>query len=413
MSSEDTTLSHSSENLVHIGEDIKELNKTPYVKDLLVKIDVLKKGILNERKKNSALSAQNQQLETEINSKEKEIRLLSKEKVDLENQLQLEKKKLAKKEESFLHMANAFGKSAAVNNTNKFGIPIPISNPLNFLNFNKKPSEEKDKDNEKDMINFINNNEKIDKLNDEIEKLKLENENYKKKYNDTQTSYDNLKNEFKTLIKTQSEKLFTAEESNKKLKTDNERLIKELENKTNLLIENEDKKQYFQKMVQEITEKKNSYHIQSQNCLNKCEKLVLENQTLRERLHQHQIDETILGEKLAEYKNVIIKINTKVQIYQVLKIGLFSNSRMDITFGQDKDNNYVMRIDDDSRRVELINMLDVDYFKQVANDKVEISYMYESKKKTITVIVEEIIIDQFMDAYKNFFAEAIKLNNFN
>ena len=413
MSSEDVQLSHSSENLVHIGEDTKELNKNPYVKDLLVKIDVLKKGILNERKKNSALSAQNQQLETEINSKEKEIRLLSKEKVDLENQLQLEKKKLAKKEESFLHMANAFGKSAAVNNTNKFGIPIPISNPLNFLNFNKKPSEEKDKDNEKDMIDFINNNEKIDKLNDEVEKLKLENENYKKKYNDTQTSYDNLKNEFKTLIKTQSEKLFTAEESNKKLKTDNERLIRELENKTNLLIEAEDKKQYFQKMVQEITEKKNSYHIQSQNCLNKCEKLVLENQTLRERLHQHQIDETILGEKLAEYKNVIIKINTKVQIYQVLKIGLFSNSRMDITFGQDKDNNYVMRIDDDSRRVELINMLDVDYFKQVAKDKVEISYMYESKKKTITVIVEEIIIDQFMDAYKNFFAEAIKLNNFN
>ena len=407
MSSEDT-LSHSSENLVRIGEDTKELNKNPYVKDLLVKIDVLKKGILNERKKNSALSAQNQQLETEINSKEKEIRLLIKEKLDLENQLQLEKKKLAKKEESFLHMANAFGKSAAVNNTNKFGIPIPISNPLNFLNFNKKQSEEKEKENENDMINFINNNEKIDKLNDEIEKLKLENENYKKKYNDTQTSYDNLKNEFKTLIKTQSEKLFTSEENNKKLKTDNERLIKELENKTNLLIESEDKKQYFQKLVQEITEKKNTYHIQSQNCLNKCEKLVLENQTLRERLHQHQIDETILGEKLAEYKNVIIKINTKVQIYQVLKIGLFSNSRMDITFGQDKDNNYVMRIDDDSRRVELINMLDVDYFKQVANDKVEISYMYESKKKTITVIVEEIIIDQFMDAYKNFFAEAIK-----
>lgn len=407
MSSEDT-LSHSSENLVHIGDDAKELNKNPYVKDLLVKIDVLKKGILNERKKNAALSAQNEQLETEINSKEKEIRLLSKEKVDLENQLQLEKKKLAKKEESFLHMANAFGKSAAVNNTNKFGIPIPISNPLNFLNFNKKQSEEKEKENENDMINFINNNEKIDKLNDEVEKLKLENENYKKKYNDTQTSYDNLKNEFKTLIKTQSEKLFTTEENNKKLKIDNERLIKELENKTNLLIDSEDKKQYFQKMVQEITEKKNSYHIQSQNCLNKCEKLVLENQTLRERLHQHQIDETILGEKLAEYKNVIIKINTKVQIYQVLKIGLFSNSRMDITFGQDKDNNYVMRIDDDSRRVELINMLDVDYFKQVANDKVEISYMYESKKKTITVIVEEIIIDQFMDAYKNFFSEAIK-----
>ena len=67
-----------------------------------------------------------------------------------------------------------------------------------------------------------------------------------------------------------------------------------------------------------------------------------------------------------------------------------------------------MRIDDDSKKVELVNMLDVDYFKQIGNDKVEISYMYESKKKTFTVIVEEIIIDQFMDAYKNFFSEAIK-----
>ena len=84
---------------------------------------------------------------------------------------------------------------------------------------------------------------------------------------------------------------------------------------------------------------------------------------------------------------------------------------MDITFGQDKDNNYVMRIDDDSRRVELINMLDVDYFKQVGEDRVEISYMFESKKKTFTVIVEELIIDQFMDAYKNFFTEAIKTQN--
>ena len=160
-------------------------------------------------------------------------------------------------------------------------------------------------------------------------------------------------------------------------------------------------------MVQEITEKKQLSHTITK--LFKCEKLVLENQTLRERLHQHQIDEIILGEKLAEYKNVIIKINTKVQIYQILKIvGLFSNSRMDITFGQDKDNNYVMRIDDDSKKVELVNMLDVDYFKQIGDDKVEISYMYESKKKTFTVIVEEIIIDQFMDAYKNFFSEAIK-----
>ena len=405
MSSEDT-ISGSSEKLPAVSEEAKELNKIPYVQDLLVKIDVLKKGILTERKKNSALSAQNEQLETEINSKENEIRRLCKEKLDLENQLQLEKKKLAKKEESFLHMANAFGKSAAVNHTNKFGIPLN----LGFLK-DKKKIDEKKIDNENDMKDFINNNEKIDKLNEEIDKLKMENENYKKKYNDTKMQNDNLKNEFKNLIKTQSEKLFKADENNKKYKIENEKIMNELELKNKLLLENDEKKRHFEGLIHELTENKKNLYIQLQNCLNKCEHLVLENQTFRERLHQHQIDETILGEKLAEYKNVIIKINTKVQIYQVLKVGLISNSRMDITFGQDKDNNYVMRIDDDSRRVELINMLDVDYFKQVGEDRVEISYMFESKKKTFTVIVEELIIDQFMDAYKNFFTEAIKTQN--
>ena len=127
---------------------------------------------------------------------------------------------------------------------------------------------------------------------------------------------------------------------------------------------------------------------------------------------QHEIDATKLGEKLAEYKNVLIKINTKVQIYQVLKVGLMTNTKMDITFGQDKDNNYVMRIDDDSKHIELVNILDVNYFKQLNNsNKVEICYMYESKKKKIIVIVEDLVLDQFLDAYKNFFAEAIKMQN--
>ena len=413
MSSEDTIPNpDSSEKLPNLSEEVEELNKNPYVKDLLVKIDVLKKGIISERKKNSSLSAQNQQLETEINNKENEIRNLCKEKVELENQLQLEKKKLAKKEESFLHMANAFGKSSAINNTNKFGIKnSPPKNSHKFsLHLKKllKKNDDKTIENDNNMIDFINNNEKIDKLNEELDKLKMENETYKKKLEDTSTQNENLKNQYKTLIKTQSEKLFSIEESNKKLKTENEKIKKELEIKEKIYNEASGKKEYFENLIKELNQNKTNLLVQLQNCLNKCEKLVLENQTYRERLHQHQIDETILGEKLAEYKNVLIKINTKVQIYQVLKVGMVTNTRMDITFGQDKDNNYVMRIDDDCKKVELINMLDVDYFKQISENKVEICYMYESKKKIITVIVEEIIIDQFIDAYKNFFTEAIK-----
>jgi septal ring factor EnvC (AmiA/AmiB activator) len=163
-----TSEENSSDKTPTVGDDNKELNKNPYVKELLVKIDVLKKGIISERKKNKALTAQNTQLETELNNKENEIRKLCKEKVELENQLQLEKKKLEKKEESLIQMANSIKSS---NSTNKFGFNI------NFL----KKNEEKEKGKENNVIDFINNNETIEKLNDEIVKLKMENEIYKKK----------------------------------------------------------------------------------------------------------------------------------------------------------------------------------------------------------------------------------------
>ena len=370
-----TSEENSSDKMPTVSDENKELIKNPYVKELLVKIDVLKKGIISERKKNKALTAQNTQLETELNNKENEIRKLCKEKVELENQLQLEKKKLEKKEESLIQMANSIKSS---NSTNKFGFNI------NFL----KKNDEKEKGKENNVSNYINNNETIEKLNDEIVKLKMENEIYKKKMDEALIQNNDLKSDFKNLIKTQSEKLYSIEENNKKLKKEKEDLIKELEMKGKLVGETFTKKKYFEDMIQELTESKNQLLAQMQSCLNKCEKLVLENQTYRERLHQHQIDETLLGQKLAEFKNAIIKINTKVQIYHVIKVGLISNSRMDITFGQDKKNNYVMRIDDEDKKVELVNMLDVDYFKQVGNDKVEISYMYDSKKKIITVIVE-------------------------
>ena len=424
MSSEESG-SLSSDNLPKIIKTLdnnKELNNNQYIKELLSKIEVLKKGIIEGRKKNTALSAQNKQLETEVNAKENEIRKLCKEKIELENQLQLEKKKLAKKEESFLQMANAFSKSPCITNTSNNTNIANITNITNKLglikNFLKK-NEDKTKDNENNMFNFINNNEKIDKLSAENDKLKLENENFNKKYNDISTQNENLKNEFKSLIKIQSEKLYKAEEENKKLKIENQnaqesntklkmenrKLINELDLKNNIIKEDNEKKNYLEKIIRDLEESKNNLIIQLQRSINKCEKLVLENQTNREKIHQHQIDEDILT-KIAEYKNDLIKINTKVQIFQVLKIGLISNSRMDITFGQDKDNNYVMRIDDDSKKVELINMLDVEYFKKIGKDKVEISYMHKSRKKSFTVIVEETNIDKFMDAYKNFFIEA-------
>ena len=78
--------------------EIQKLLKIPYVKEILVKYDVLKNGIINERKKNKMLENQIKQLENELNKKTEEINNLTQEKLDIEKQLALEKKQLEKKE---------------------------------------------------------------------------------------------------------------------------------------------------------------------------------------------------------------------------------------------------------------------------------------------------------------------------
>ena len=98
--------------------EVKDLIKIPYVKELLVKLDVLKNGIINERKKNKENESQIKQLESELNSKSSQIKDLTEAKSDLEKQLEIEKKKLAKKEEGFLRMASLLNSSSQ--NSGKF-----------------------------------------------------------------------------------------------------------------------------------------------------------------------------------------------------------------------------------------------------------------------------------------------------
>lgn len=376
------SIENSINNLINI--DSKELIKIPFVKDLLVKIDVLKNGILSERKKFSSLNAQIKQMETELNNKENEIRKLCKDKVNLESQLEIERKKLAKKEESFLQIATVISQNNSNNKTN-----------------NKRT------DDEKGMLSFINNNEKIDQLNEEISRLKMENDIFVKKIE----LNEKMQFEFKKLIQKQADKNLELEEQINTLKKKNESVDNIIEQKENIIRKILNEKEHLEFIIKELKESKDNAINHLKNCLNKCEGLVLANQTYKENLHQHQIDATKLGEKLSEYKNMLIKINTKVQIYHVIKVGLVSSCNIDITFGQDKENNYVIRIDDEKKKVEIVNILDVEYFKQISKNRVEISYMKANKRKKFTVIVEEIIIDQFVDAYKNFFAEAVREQN--
>lgn len=388
--------------------EVKDLIKIPYVKELLVKLDVLKNGIINERKKNKENESQIKQLESELNSKSSQIKDLTEAKSDLEKQLEIEKKKLAKKEEGFLRMASLLNSSSQ--NSGKFCVnPSKSLENVEEIDESEKKIEKKKSEKELPLIT----NEEMLKLKEEITRLKFENETIILKLNKSLEEYENKKLEFKSLIKEQKDKIKSLEEEI--IKKDKEKLDLEEKLKLNLSKYQEFSKEreHYDILIKDYKKSRDEAIHQMNACLEKCGKLTEENQEYKDNIALHQSDAVKMAEKLAEYKNMLIKINLRNQMFHVIKVGLLSNIDIDIYFGQDKDGNYVMRIDEKDN-VELINILDVDYIKQVDKNnknKVQISYMSKSKRIRTNVIVDDYVIEQFIEAYRNFYSESVKVQN--
>lgn len=389
--------------------EVKDLIKIPYVKELLVKLDVLKNGIISERKKNKENESHIKQLESDLNLKISQIKDLTEAKSDLEKQLELEKKKLAKKEEGFLKMASLLNSSTQ--NSGKFYIN-PIKNTENSEENNESEKIIEKKKSEKDLVKVVSN-EEINKLKQEITRLKFENETLVLKLNKSMEENENKKLEFKSQLNKQKYKInyLEAELKNKdKEKTDLEEKLKQNLSKYQ---EFSKEREHYDILIKEYKKGRDEAIHQMNACLEKCGKLTEENQEYKDSIALHQSDATKMAEKLAEYKSMLMKVNLRNQMFHVIKIGLISNIDIDIYFGQDKDGNYVMRIDEKDS-VELINILDVDYIKQVDKtnkNKVQISYMSQSKRIRFNVIVDDYVIDQFVEAYSNFYSESVKVQN--
>ena len=106
MSTEEVNLKGSKDNQNNnINNNInEELLQNRFVKDLLVKVDVLKNGLLKERQINADLSSKLKKSEEELNlkirqlkeelvSKTSQIKILIKEKMDLEKKLKQQQQK--------------------------------------------------------------------------------------------------------------------------------------------------------------------------------------------------------------------------------------------------------------------------------------------------------------------------------
>ena len=375
----------------YVNLDKNELVKqNAFVKDLVVKLDVLKKGIVDERKKTTILISKVKQLEEELASKENEIKKLKEEKINSEN---------------------------------------PITPPdNNNLNLNKQGSTE-------DMA-LILAKEDIRKLNEQIVSLKLEQETTNNKMNKTMEETEDLKKEYQTQIKLLSQANDTLLKEMKNIKTEKQNLEKQLEEEKlkveqlnqspipiselirqrEILIREKDQllleKEHFESMLNDYKKSHDEALVQLDSIQKKNEELSGEVQTYKDSILTHEVNSGKLAQKLAEYKNLILNMSLRNQVFHVKKCGLISQNEIDIIFGRDKNGDYVMRIDEKNSS-EMIDILDVESVKQ--NDKklnkVDICYMYKSKKHNLSVLVNELVVDQFLDAYKNYYSECIKRQN--
>ena len=256
--------------------------------------------------------------------------------------------------------------------------------------------------------------------------IKFKNETFMNKLNSTLLESEDSKLEYKAQIKSLSEtnnkllqeiKTLKSEINNKldiikNLNSEKQNLLEKIRQSSNVSSNSMREKEHFEALLREYKKAKEEAIHQLNACLEKCSKLVIENKTYKDAIYLHEADAGKMAQKLAEYKNMLIKINLRNQIYHVKKVGLVSSNEIDIIFGQDKDGNYVMRIDDKGK-TEMMNIQDVESVNLIDSkkSKVEISYMYKAKKYKINIIVDALVVDQFLEAYKNFYSESMKNQN--
>ena len=374
-----------------------ELLKSPFVNDLLVKIDVLKNGIIKEREINTELNTKLKEftskiknLEDELVSKTGQIKTLIQEKMDLEKSL---KQQQHRRTSGFFDVFN---------------------NVLNVTYDNKKSNDNNPIENSNMDPNSVEAvsamaNEEMRKLHEQISQLKFENQTYLEKMNVALEQTENAKLEFKNEIKTYNDKIKSLEDEIKMLQEEKDELQDRIKLTSSISSQTLKETEHFKSLLLDYKKGKEEAVNQLNSYLEKCNKLEEENESYKKEISRLEIDSRKMAQKLSELKNYYIKLNLRNQMFHVKKVGLMSYTEIDIIFGRGEDGNYVMRIDNNGG-MEIINIQDVEYVNRVENtkNKVEIGYMVKGKKYGIVILVPELVVDQFVEAYKNFYFESMK-----
>ena len=399
----DSSTSNSSNS-----QETQELLNHPYVQDLLIKIEVLKKGIIKERKTNQELSDKLKKFESELTSKivkleeeliskTSQVKTLIQEKMDLEQKLKTQKPP-KKRASNLLDILNI-----GLDYNDK--IMNKLSEKNSKVNTDQKSVEE---------VSSMANAE-MRKLHEKISELKFENETYFNKMNQALEDLGNKKLEYQNEIKKYTDKINSLNEEIKNLQQEKQELNERINATSAMGTQYLKEAEHFRSLLNDYKRDREQANINLNAYVEKYNKLLEENTQYKEALLRHEENSGKMAQKLAELKNLMIKINLKNQMFHVKKVGLLSNSEIDILFGNSENGNFIMRIDEKNES-EIINILDVESVEKVqdSNNKVEIIYMKNGKKHNMIVIVNELVIDQMVKAYKIFFSESMKkLNEIN
>ena len=379
----------------------EELIKEPIIKDLLVKIDVLKNGIIKERKINAELTSKLKKfeeeltskivkLEEELVSKTSQIKILIQEKMDLEKALK--QKEIQRKGSGFFDILNT------------------INTALN-IDKNKTQNQKENEENSNETINSDPNsveavstmaNAEIRKLHETITELKFEKETYLQKMNTTLEQAENKKLEYTNKIKLLEEEIKNLQGEKLELQ-DRINLTSTISSQT--LKETE----HFKNLLYDYKKGKDDAVLQLNTWIEKCNKLSKENESYKKKISNLEENSIKMAKKLSDIKSLYIKVNLRNQMYHVKKIGYLSYEEIDIIFGKGEEGNYVMSIESKDG-MEIVNIQDVESVNRVNNSKnrVDIKYMLNGKKIYISVLVPEIVVEQFVETYKIFYFESIK-----
>ena len=341
------------------------------IKDLLIKLQILAQGLIEERKKTSIYLEKIKNYEELLQKKDQSITDLNKDKFDLQAKLSLERSKNGPKKKSG-KIGNFVG---------------------NFFSDNQ-------------------NNGKITQLEQETNKLKYEKKNLLQSLAEDKEKFEQEQMKLQTSIALQTTKINQLEKEKEDLREELRNLAMQRESVNKMIQDFEDNKYKYDEEYKKFKLENEEYIKQATDSLIRLEEKNKECFQKEKALKDLKKERDDLINKLYEMKKEMKNQKIRKIDFKVEKVeGILShNKQMTITFNKDeKTNKFEMIIKYDNNKEEKINIMNINDFKksnEKDKNKFDINYVSNGKNVKLVVKIHELLADFFFQTYRDFFQVA-------